>query len=58
MKLYYFIYENGTTLKTYISKNKEEIEKKHTLLTFDARRETSKKINSIIEIDSEKLNII
>lgn len=58
MKLYYFIYENGTTLKTYISENKEEIEKKHTLLTRDAKYETSKRVNSIIEIDSEKLNII
>ena len=58
MKLYYFIYENGMTLKTYISENKEKIEKQHVLLTLNTKYETSKKVNSIIEIDSEKLNII
>lgn len=58
MKLYYFIYENGMTLKIYISGDKEKIKKQHRQLSIDTKHENAKKINKIIEIDSDKLNVI
>lgn len=58
MKLYYFIYENGMTLKTYISEDKEKIKKQYRQLSIDTKYENTKKVNKIIEIDSDKLNVI
>lgn len=46
------------TLKTYISGDKEKIKKQHRQLSIDTKYENTKKVNKIIEIDSDKLNII
>lgn len=58
MKLYYFIYENGMTLKTFISSDKEKIKLEYNQLNFSCKYENSKKINDIVEIESENINII
>lgn len=58
MKLYYFIYENGMTLKTFISSDKEKIKLEYNQLKSSCKYENSKKINDIVEIESENINII
>lgn len=58
MKLYYFIYENGMTLKTFISSDQEKVKLEYNQLKFSCKYENSKKINDIVEIESENINII
>lgn len=56
MKVYYFIYENGSYTKKFISSDKEKLEEKRVQLS--KVNEPAKNVSKLIELDISKINII
>ena len=56
MKIYYFIYENGSYSKKFISSDKEKLEERRIQLS--KINEPTKNISNLIELDISKINII
>lgn len=56
MKVYYFIYENGSYTKKFISSDKKKLEERRMQLS--KINEPTKNVSKLIELDISKINII
>lgn len=56
MKVYYFIYENGSYTKKFISSDKEKLEERRLQLL--KVNEPAKSVSKLVELNISKINII